>query len=76
MSIGASLTQVLRIEDSSQVGHARRTAQQLAERLGFDERDAGRVALVTTELASNVLKHATHGELHLRVLPRTSGGGI
>lgn len=76
ISIGASLTQVLRIEDSSQVGHARRTARQLAEQLGFDENDAGRVALVTTELASNVLKHATHGELHLRVLPRTSGCGI
>ena len=60
INIGASLTQVLRIEDSSQVGHARRTARQLAEQLGFDENDAGRVALVTTELASNLLKHILH----------------
>jgi anti-sigma regulatory factor (Ser/Thr protein kinase) len=76
MNIGASLTQVLPIEDSSQIGHARRTAQQLAEQHGFDERDAGRVALVATELASNVLKHASHGEMHLRVLPRANGFGI
>ncbi|QAX87707.1 transcriptional regulator [Pseudomonas sp. DTU12.3] len=76
MNIVGSLTQVLPIEDSSQIGHARRTAQQLAEQHGFDERDAGRVALVATELASNVLKHATHGELHLRALPRPAGFGI
>ncbi|TMU70293.1 ATP-binding protein [Pseudomonas fluorescens] len=76
MNIVGSLTQVLLIEDSSQIGHARRTAQQLAEQHGFDERDAGRVALVATELASNVLKHATHGALHLRVLPRPAGFGI
>jgi len=76
MNIGSSLTQVLAIEDSSQVGHARRTAQQLAQRHGFDETDAGRVALVATELASNILKHAACGEIHLRVLPRASGAGI
>ncbi|MFU2325479.1 ATP-binding protein [Pseudomonas sp. NFX98] len=76
MNIGSSLTQVLVIEDSSQIGHARRTAQQLAEKNGFDSTDAGRVALVATELASNILKHASHGELHVRVLPRASGAGI
>ncbi|PMZ30525.1 transcriptional regulator, partial [Pseudomonas sp. GW247-3R2A] len=51
MNIGGSLTQVLLIEDSSQIGHARRTAQKLAEDNGFDATDAGRVALVATELA-------------------------
>lgn len=76
MNISGSLTQVLPIEDSSQIGYARRTAQQLAELHGFDERDAGRVALVATELASNLIKHAGHGELHLRVLRRLEGFGI
>lgn len=76
MNISGSMTQVLPIEDSSQVGHARRIAQQLAEKHGFDATDAGRVALVTTELASNILKHARHGELHLRVVPRASSAGI
>ncbi|WP_433771861.1 ATP-binding protein [Pseudomonas putida] len=76
MNIGSSMTLVLAIEDSSQIGHARRTAQQLAEKHGFDPGDAGRVALVATELASNILKHANRGELHLRVLPRANGAGI
>ena len=74
--MGSSLTQVLPIEDSSQIGHARRTAQKLAQESGFDATDAGRVALVATELASNILKHAARGELHLRVLPQSSGAGI
>lgn len=74
MNITGSLTQVLPIEDSSQIGHARRTAQKLAEQHGFDENDAGRVALVATELASNVLKHAQRGEFHLRVLARPDSG--
>lgn len=76
VNIGGCMTLVLPIEDSSQVGHARRTAQQLAEKNGFDVTDAGRVALVATELASNILKHAIRGELHLRVLPRHAGAGI
>lgn len=76
MNISGSMTQVLAIEDSSQIGHARRTAQQLAEKNGFDATDAGRVALVATELASNILKHAGRGEMHLRVLPRAAGAGI
>lgn len=73
LNIPSALTQVLLIEDVSQVGHARRTAQQFAEHLGFDETDAGRVALVATELASNILKHADHGELHVRA---TGNGGV
>lgn len=74
MNISGSLTQVLDIDDISQVGHARRTAQRLAEQHGFDEREAGRVALVATELASNLLKHAGRGEMHLQVLARPAGG--
>ncbi len=69
LRLHSSLTQVLPVEDSSQVGYARRTAQKLAEQLGFDVTDSGRVALVVTELASNILKHAGNGEMHLRLLP-------
>lgn len=69
-------TQVLVIEDQSQVGYVRRTVQQLATRSGFDETDAGRAALVATELASNVLKHASHGSVHLRAIPGRNVSGI
>jgi anti-sigma regulatory factor (Ser/Thr protein kinase) len=76
VNLRSTLTQVLLIEDASQVGHARRVAQQLAETLAFDEVDSGRVALVVTELASNILKHAVRGELHLRVLVAPAFSGI
>lgn len=76
MNLSASLTQVLHLDDASQVGHARRVVQRLAEAHGFDGADAGRVALVATELASNVLKHAGRGELHLRVVPAGQQAGI
>ena len=76
MNIQGATTTVLPIEDESQVGHARRIAQGLAVQLAFDETDAGRVALVATELATNLLKHAHHGALHLRSIPARSGHGI
>jgi len=53
------------LRDESEVAQARRAAVVLAGRLGFDEADSGRVALVTTELATNLLKHGGGGELLL-----------
>ena len=43
------------IEDSSHVSSARRGALSAAERVGFDSTRAGQVAIVATELATNVL---------------------
>ncbi|QCI15393.1 ATP-binding protein [Pseudomonas putida] len=76
MNIPASRTLVLPLEEASQIGHARRTAQRLAEQQGFDGEDAGRVALLATELASNVLKHAGRGTLQLRAVPGANGAGV
>ncbi|MCW8156118.1 ATP-binding protein [Stutzerimonas stutzeri] len=76
MNVQGSVTQVLLIEDSSQIGHARRVAQRLAEQHGFDTTDAGRVALLATELGTNVLKHAGRGELHLRAVHGREGHGV
>jgi anti-sigma regulatory factor (Ser/Thr protein kinase) len=76
LNLSSSLTQVLQVDDESQVGAARRVVQKLASDNGFDATDAGRVALVATELTSNLLKHAGHGELHVRVLPCGDVTGI
>ncbi|UAW99946.1 ATP-binding protein [Halopseudomonas nanhaiensis] len=76
MNLSATLTEVIAIEDASQVGQARRRAQQIAASIGFDATDAGRVALVVTELATNLLKHARLGEMHLRQVPCAGGQGI
>lgn len=69
-------TLVLALEDASQVGHARRVTTQWAQRAGFDEADTGRAALVATELASNVLKHAGRGALHLATVAGPHGPGL
>lgn len=62
------LSHALAIEDISAPGHARRSALRLARELGFSDSGAGRVALVATELATNIFKHARRGELLLRAL--------
>jgi anti-sigma regulatory factor (Ser/Thr protein kinase) len=55
--------------DPSRVGEARRHALQLAAECRFDEVVAGRLALVVTELASNLVKHAKNGRLWLTARP-------
>ncbi|RZL04084.1 MAG: histidine kinase [Rubrivivax sp.] len=54
--------------EASQIGEARRAAVRLAEHLGFDEVAAGRVALVATELATNLVRHASHGRLLIAII--------
>ena len=54
------------IADASSVAFARRGAVEAARRIGLDETHAGRVALIVTEAATNVLKHARHGEILVR----------
>ena len=64
------------LDERSQVGNARRAATELAETLGFDSEQAGRVGLAVTECASNVLKHAGNGRLLLRALRSDDIDGI
>ncbi|HTJ93613.1 MAG TPA: ATP-binding SpoIIE family protein phosphatase [Pararobbsia sp.] len=61
------------IADASSVAFARRGALDAARRIGLNDTDAGRVALIVTEAATNILKHAGHGEILVRELcTRTS----
>jgi anti-sigma regulatory factor (Ser/Thr protein kinase) len=62
------------IEDDSNVGEARRAAQAMAN-FEFDAHTAGRVAIVATELANNLLRHAGGGELLVAVLG-TDGASV
>ncbi|CAG4894401.1 ATP-binding SpoIIE family protein phosphatase [Paraburkholderia saeva] len=63
---GTTAQQQFLVVDTSQVAHARRSVGDLARGLGFSETAAGRVAIVVTECATNILKHAGHGELLVR----------
>ena len=65
---------VLAIAHASDVAAARRAGQQLAETLGFDDVRTGRVAIIITEAATNILKHA--GEGMLTVMRSQSGAGM
>jgi anti-sigma regulatory factor (Ser/Thr protein kinase) len=59
------------VNESSQVAEARRRGMTAASTLGFDETTKGRVALVVTEVATNLIKHARGGEVFIG--PATDG---
>lgn len=54
------------VYESSQIGAARRSIADLAERCGFGEVAGGNLAIVANELASNLVKHAREGLLIVR----------
>lgn len=74
MTIPSHQTIAISVVDSSAVGHARRTAVALAEKLGFDETRRGELALIVTEVGTNLLQHAGGGDILLQPLPYGGGG--
>jgi anti-sigma regulatory factor (Ser/Thr protein kinase) len=75
------------IHDASQVAEARRRIRDLAGRTGLPQARIDEVAIVVTELATNLLKHAGGGHLHacryedpgtvgLELLALDRGGGM
>jgi anti-sigma regulatory factor (Ser/Thr protein kinase) len=60
---------VFPMEDASRVGEARRHSVGLAESCGLGEVEAGRLAIVVTELGTNLLRHASNGRLLLSGRP-------
>ncbi|VFR47331.1 Phosphoserine phosphatase rsbX [plant metagenome] len=54
---------VFPINDASRIGEARRYAAQAIGGMEWDDDDAGRLALVVTELGTNLLHHAQQGRL-------------
>src|SRR5262249_59389772 len=67
---------LLEIRDASSAGHARRMAVDLAEGLGFSAHEIGRLGIVVTEAATNLVKHAGGGGLLLRTLGSNGTPGI
>jgi len=66
MEVGAHVSTVSAIRDSSQVGEARRAVQMLAKQRGLGEAAASNAGIVVTELANNLVRHAGEGNLALR----------
>jgi anti-sigma regulatory factor (Ser/Thr protein kinase) len=61
------------VGDASHVAEARRGAQQLAHKLGFDASRKEKVAIAVTEAVSNMVKHGGGGTFTARSLSR---GGV
>lgn len=76
LTLRSGPSDVIAIEEGTQVGQVRRRAQQLANEIGFDDADSGRVALVATELATNVLKHGRGGSMTVRDVPGRRARGV
>jgi anti-sigma regulatory factor (Ser/Thr protein kinase) len=62
------------IDEETKVGEARRDALRLAQAHRLDDTVCGRVAIVATELANNLLQHGGGGELLLQ--PIVAGNAI
>ena len=64
------------VTEASQVADTRRRATGVAQTLGFDETAAGRVAIVATELATNLVKYGTGGEMLVGTFEDETGTGV
>jgi len=64
------------VREASQVGQARREAAEFARLAGLDSAQQGRIALVATELATNLVKHAGGGVLAVDHFADRDGHGI
>src|SRR5215210_5456260 len=66
----------IHVTEQSQPPAARRVAVELAQKVGLDESAVASVALVVTELATNLVKHAKQGQLLIRPLGAEGNEGV
>ncbi len=64
------------VSDQSHVAFVRRQAATLAQERGLDEDAAGRLALIATEIGTNLLKHGRGGHISLGTFDDGSGNGV
>lgn len=64
------------VNHASDVAAVRRAGQKLAEALGYSETRAGQLALIITEAATNILKHAGEGQIHVGPAQSAAGVGV
>ncbi|MBE9181707.1 SpoIIE family protein phosphatase [Oculatella sp. LEGE 06141] len=69
-------TIAIAVTEQSQTGEARRAALALANRLGFPATEQGKVGIVVTEVANNLIQHASGGVVLLRVIEQQPILGI
>jgi anti-sigma regulatory factor (Ser/Thr protein kinase) len=67
---------VITVGELSQVGEARRRAEEMAQACEWSEAETGKLAIAVTEAATNLVKHAQGGEIHLQYCGVRHGDGI
>lgn len=67
---------IIRVNDASHAGEARRHAAGYSEELQFGERPRGSLAIVVTEIVSNLVKHAGTGTVVLEAISRNGNKGV
>lgn len=74
---GAPIGQhLIEVRESSDVAEARRVTTRVARTVDFSEAETADTALVVTELATNLLKHAKHGRIVLRIVQHGESAGV
>jgi anti-sigma regulatory factor (Ser/Thr protein kinase) len=67
---------IVPIDDGSRIAQARRVALAVAREEGLDDKLAANIAIVSTEICTNLLKHASQGEFFVSALSKRTGPGI
>lgn len=67
-SLASGSSTLIVVDEQSQVGGARRAAITLGTAHGLGSDALGRLALIVTEAATNIVRHASHGAIVLRAL--------
>ena len=67
-AVAAEVSTLVVVDDQSEIGAARRAAMALGSAHGLDSDARGRLAIVVTEAATNIVRHAGGGFIVLRAL--------
>jgi anti-sigma regulatory factor (Ser/Thr protein kinase) len=68
--------QIVAVNHASDIAQARRAGQALAQQLAFDETRSGQLALLISEAATNIIKHAGDGRIFLSAVYDGERAGI
>lgn len=71
-----SLSTLVVVDEQTQIGGARRSAVEIGHANGLSVDAVGRLAIVVTEAATNIVRHAGHGVMVFRALPSESNTTI
>jgi anti-sigma regulatory factor (Ser/Thr protein kinase) len=67
---------IIRVTDPTHAGEARRHAATYAEHAKLGERERGSLAIVVTEMVTNLVKHAGNGTIVVEAIPHNGSSGV